>query len=242
MKEFLLEAFPNPERKGCPDEETLKALAEDRLPPHHSARLHVGSCSECFAEYRGYRLEWEDRKVIDPLAAPPVTASVAKPDSLQPIAGTHSPMRSWMLAASLLVLVGGGVLAFLYGTPKAGPDRQVASSQPINASVDLFTSGTLRGSGDDAAPLQEVSLSASIVHLSVVLPRFSEVGRYDVLVSKDKAGTQIVAMGAGNATEIAGKVGVEVTLDLRAARPGSYFLATVRGVDSGTYYYPLRIK
>ena len=35
---------------------------------------------------------------------------------------------------------------------------------------------------------------------------------------------------------------LDVTLDLRAARNGSYFLATVRGKDAGAYYYPLTIK
>ena len=62
MKDFLLETFPNPERKGCPDDKTIEALAEDRLPAEHPARLHVGSCSECYAEYRHYRLDWEESK------------------------------------------------------------------------------------------------------------------------------------------------------------------------------------
>jgi hypothetical protein len=33
-----------------------------------------------------------------------------------------------------------------------------------------------------------------------------------------------------------------VTLDLRTAQAGEYFLATVRGADNGTYYYPLKIN
>ena len=64
MKDFLLETFPNPERKGCPDDKTLEALAEDRLPAEHPARLHVGSCSECYAEYRHYRLDWEESNAV----------------------------------------------------------------------------------------------------------------------------------------------------------------------------------
>ena len=61
LKEFLLEAFPNPDREGCPDEETLVALAENRLPPAHPARFHLGSCSECYAEYRGYCFEAQEK-------------------------------------------------------------------------------------------------------------------------------------------------------------------------------------
>ena len=35
---------------------------------------------------------------------------------------------------------------------------------------------------------------------------------------------------------------LEVTLDLRRAQVGSYFLATVRESDNGTYYYPLKVQ
>ena len=61
------------------------------------------------------------------------------------------------------------------------------------------------------------------------------------MVSTDRAGSQVVATGLGTARDNAGKVMVNVTLDLRSARPGSYFLATVRGSDNGTYYYPLQV-
>ena len=46
----------------------------------------------------------------------------------------------------------------------------------------------------------------------------------------------------GEASEIDKKVKLSVNLDLRHAAPGTYFLATVRGSDNGTYYYPLKIK
>ena len=40
----------------------------------------------------------------------------------------------------------------------------------------------------------------------------------------------------------AGNTEVKVVLDLRAAKAGMYFLATVRGADNGVYYYPLKIN
>ncbi len=233
MKDFLLEAFPNPERRGCPDDETLKALAEDRLPANDPARLHLGSCSECFAEYRGYRMEHEDFVKGESSAVVPLSGGKK--------AGGRSRFLPWAIAASVLIVGGGGYLEYRgHHANKAAP-IQLASSEPVNATVDLLNSGTLRG-GDDPLPLQEVSLPATMVHLSVVLPRFSEAGRYDVMVSKDKSGREVVAMGAGNATALAGNVRVDVTLDLRGTKAGAYFLATVRGADNGTYYYPLKIN
>jgi hypothetical protein len=246
MKDFLLETFPNPERKGCPDDKTLEALAEDRLPAEHPARLHVGSCSECYAEYRHYRLDWEESKAT---ASTPNTDAISRPVEVTPTSTARVPKTSRLrvvplaLVASLIVMCSGGYVAFRLYHSAVAPSVQVASAQPVNATVDLFNSGTLRGADDDIASLQEVSLPAAIVHLSVVLPRFSEVGSYNVNVSKDKTGSQIVATGAGNAVEGDGeKVSVKVTLDLRAAKPGAYFLATVRGTDNGTYYYPLKIN
>ena len=57
MKDFLRDLFPNPERKGCPEEDVLQALAEDRIAPNDPALLHVGSCSECYREYLHLRRE-----------------------------------------------------------------------------------------------------------------------------------------------------------------------------------------
>ena len=80
------------------------------------------------------------------------------------------------------------------------------------------------------------------MNLSVTLPRFSQSGQYEIRVSKDKAGTQLVARGTGETVDVAGITEVKVVLDLRNAKPGMYFLATVRGVDNGVYYYPLKIN
>jgi hypothetical protein len=242
MKDFLLETFPNPERKGCPDDKTIEAMAEDKLSEGHPARLHVGSCSECYAEYRHYRLDWEESQastkklpIDSELVAviPSVAARVKKPWRFGVLP----------LAASLLVMCSGGYIAFRHYHSEDNQRSQIASAQPVTATVDLFNIGTLRGADDDTTPLQEVTLPAAIVHLSVVLPRFSETGSYKVNVSTDKTGSQVVASGTGYAIEgDGGKVSVNVSLDLRAAKPGAYFLATVRGTDNGTYYYPLKIN
>ena len=236
MKDFLLEAYPNPERKGCPDDATLKALAEDRLPVSDPARLHVGSCSECFAEYRGYRFEHEAASRVGP------SASTVVPFTVPATSVFRSKVLPWAVAACLGIITTGGFLGYRAHHASPNASIQLASMEPVSATVNLLNSGTIRGGGDEATPLQEVSLPASIVHLSVILPRFSKAGRYDVLVSKDRTGKEVVAMGAGDAMDQGGSVSLGVTLDLRGAKAGAYFLATVRGADNGTYYYPLKIN
>lgn len=235
LKDFLLEAFPNPERKGCPDEQTLKALAEGRLEADHPAALHVGSCSECYSEFRNYRQDWIEAK----------TAKIDRGPSPAPV--VEIPIRSGRrlahlaIAASLLLACGiGGYEVYRY--TQASRSEQVASAVPVYATVDLFEAGTLRGAGDDATPLQAVSLPTAVVHLSITLPRFSQTGVYRIAVSRDRAGRDLAAEGEGTAAELAGKTRVDVTLDLRQAKAGMYFLATVRNSDNGTYYYPLKIN
>jgi hypothetical protein len=232
MKDFLLETFPNPERKGCPDDKTIEALAENKLPVDHPARLHVGSCSECYAEYRHFRRDWEETNAATVSQTPP-----------QAKRSWQLKAVPWAVAAAMLLMFGGGYFAFRHYqlAPVARP--RLASVAPVNVSVDLFDSGTVRGASVEATPLQETSLPSSIVVLSIVLPRFSDTGNYVVNVSKDKSGSVIVASGSGNAIKgDGGKVSLKVTLDLRAAQPGAYFLATVRGTDNGTYYYPLQVN
>lgn len=219
IKDYFLEANPNPARNGCPDEKTLQGLAEDKFPASHPARLHLASCSECFAEYRGYRFAWEE---------------ASKKRRLN--------LARWSIAAGLLVAFGGSFWGFNYHRSHLNTPVQIASSLPVNADVNLLDAGTSRGVDEDTSPLQEASLPAAIVHLSVILPRFSQAGKYEIRVSKDKAGAVVVAQGSGEATDKDGMTTVAVILDLRAAKAGMYFLATVRGADNGVYYYPLKIN
>ncbi len=244
LNDFLLESFPNPERKGCPDDETLKAFAEDRLPPGNPVLSHIASCSDCYREYRHYRQDWKEEGSESAAGAEHAPASVPLPilvlNQQKPSA---SPFRGWAIAAGLAVVLGSGLYFAHEHHPAPPTGAMVASSAgPIRVDVDLFNAVTTRGGGDDATPLEQVSLPSSVVNLSVTLPRLSQTGPYQILVSKDRAGNDVVARGAGQAVQADTKVRLSVNLDLRQAGPGMYFLATVRGADNGTYYYPLRIK
>ena len=241
MKKYLLTAFPNPERKGCPDSETLQLLAERHLPLSDAGMHHVASCSECYREYLNYRLDMEEGQGQAASARVETSNSHAPGPILAPLR-TERRGRAPLLAiaASLVIAVTGAVG---YRHLRSGTQAtQTASATPINASVNLFDAATLRGAEDDPNPLQEVTLPKAVVRLTIVLPRFSQSGEYTILVSRDRTGKQIVAKGNGITAPLQGKVGVDVTLDLRGAAPGAYFLATVRGSDNGTYYYPLKVQ
>lgn len=242
MKEFLLETFPNPERKGCPDEKSVQAIAEERAPLTEEIGLHIGSCSECYAEYRNFRQDWDEGLKETPTSG----RTVEMPSAAIAPARARPRLVALGIAASLLVICSSGYVFYKghHQTESIARSNAARSSVPVSARVDLFESGTLRGADDDSlTPLNKVTLPAAIINLTVVLPRFSDEGTYRLNVSTDKQGKNVVASGTGNASQAdAGKVNLPVTLDLRNAKAGSYFLATVRGSDNGTYYYPLQIK
>jgi hypothetical protein len=222
IRQFFIEANPNPERQGCPDEKTLKGIAENRLPLKHPARLHLASCSPCFAEFRSFKEQYDAARSL------------------------KRRVLAWAIAACLVVATGiyGSRVLFERKAPSAiGNGALTGNAQSVanDRSIDLFNHGTVRG-GSEPSPLDAVSLPSSLVHLRLILPRFSDPGSYTVAVSKDKGGTEIVARGSGMTVAAGPRLLLEVTLDLRRAQVGSYFLATVRESDNGTYYYPLRVQ
>jgi hypothetical protein len=222
IRQFFLEANPNPERQGCPDEKTLRDIAGNNVPLKHPARLHLASCSPCFAEFRSFKEQYDAARSL------------------------KRRVLAWAIAACLVVAAGiyGSRVLFERKAPSAiGNGAQTGNEQTVanDRTIDLFGHGTVRG-GSEPSPLDAVSLPSSLIHLRLILPRFSDPGSYTVAVSKDKGGTDIVARGSGMTVADGARLLLEVTLDLRRAQVGSYFLATVRESDNGTYYYPLKVQ
>ena len=222
IRQFFLQANPNPERHGCPDEKTLKDIAENRLPANHPARLHLASCSPCFAEFRSFKAQVGDARA------------------------SRRRLLAWAIAACLLIGVGiyGSRLLFKKSEPSVvtgGIQKPAGELAAADRTIDLFNHGTVRG-GSDPNPLDAVSLPSTLVHLHLILPRFSDPGSYVVAVSKDRDGAAIVARGTGKTVGSGQRLLLDVSLDLRSAEAGSYFLATVRESDNGTYYYPLNVQ
>jgi hypothetical protein len=78
--------------------------------------------------------------------------------------------------------------------------------------------------------------------VTIILPRYSESGRYLVEVSPDRTGNDLHAHGSAIAIGTGDREEVSVDLDLRKSQPGSYFLSTTHEQDQASYYYPPQIK
>ena len=121
IRQFFLEANPNPERQGCPDERTLKDIAENRLPADHPARLHLASCSPCFAEFRSFKVQFEN------------------------VRSSRRRNLVWAIAACLLLAVGiyGSSLLFKKSEPnmvKGGTPKPAGELAAVDRTIDLFNS------------------------------------------------------------------------------------------------------
>jgi hypothetical protein len=116
----------------------------------------------------------------------------------------------------------------------------MADLVPVPESVFLWNAGTFRD--DQSGSLQAVSLPAALVKVTIILPRYSDPGRYTVAVTRDQGGNDLVAKSNAAATGNRDREEVSVYLDLRKSQPGSYFLSTTHEQDQASYYYPLQIK
>jgi hypothetical protein len=152
----------------------------------------------------------------------------------------HSRRQKLVLAAAAAscLVIAGALISFARHEPRQRPPK--ANTAVVSETLNLWDAGTLRG--QQPGPLQSVSLPPSLVRLKIVLPRFSTSGDYEVAVTHDQAGSDLQAHGTAKAAVNGDHTEISVDLDLRNAKPGSYFLSTTHQQDQASYYYPLQIK
>jgi hypothetical protein len=145
-------------------------------------------------------------------------------------------MLTAAVACSCLIVAAFVVLA----RRGAEAPHQAANMAAIQQTVDLWNAGTLRN--DQPSPLQSVTLPAALVKVTIILPRYSEPGRYVVAVTRDQMGNDLLAQSSATGTGSGDREEISVDLDLRKSKPGAYFLSTTHEQDQASYYYPLQIK
>jgi len=65
LRQTFLDGYPNPERKGCPGTDILRAIASGKLTLEEAEPwiLHFGSCSPCTREFSEFRQAFEKRRL-----------------------------------------------------------------------------------------------------------------------------------------------------------------------------------
>jgi hypothetical protein len=174
---------------------------------------------------------------------PRVSHAANCPLCMRQLFAVHEESRSRRLKLVFAVAAASCLLvaALFLGSRHAGQptgDRIPTDMAAVSQTVDLSNAGAFRG--DQPAPLQAVLLPAALVKVTIILPRYSEPGRYAVSVTRDQRGSDLLAKASGATGGSNDRV--EVVLDLRKSPSGSYFLSTTHEQDQASYYYPLQIK
>ncbi len=143
-------------------------------------------------------------------------------------------------------LIAGFLGARYWNRQHARPsENQAANSQPaaavIDRTLDLTNYGTYRGLGSHPSQ-PPLNLPATLLHLNLILPRFSQPGAYTIMVAGDRDGNGRMAYTTGIATTTDNQTKLTVMLDLRGAKPGAYFLLTELGREQDFYSYQLNIQ
>ena len=64
LQESALREFPNPERIGCPDPETLGGMSRRIIQMTQDQLHHVTHCSPCFQTFLAIRQEMRQRRIV----------------------------------------------------------------------------------------------------------------------------------------------------------------------------------
>src|SRR2546427_9531469 len=100
-RSYLSEAFPNPDREGCPPESALRSLAFNPKEAEPTVTEHLAACSPCFRRYSELLAESMAQQRVE-------KASSWKRISVWTEA--HPVLAAAALACALFIAIGVGLL------------------------------------------------------------------------------------------------------------------------------------
>jgi hypothetical protein len=210
---YLSDAFPNPERVGCPPDDALRSMAIRPLESDASVSEHLTCCSPCFKAYMGHlaqaraktlRSTWIRRSAVAiGIAAVLVIAAyllLAKHQDVQIVAPRN-------LAPGVLL---------------GKPDQAPVTAVYVPVQIDLSSASPTRGSKQSTArSVPQVIPSGSPVVLSLRLPLASEERLYLITL---RSGRNIVWSESMHARRENGDTLLRVHADFKDLPNGNYNL------------------
>lgn len=211
-RSYLSDAFPNPERTGCPPDEALRLMAIRPLESHESVSGHLTCCSPCFNAYMTH-----------------LAQARAKVRRIRLIRRSAAAVG----IAAILVIVAYAFLAKRRNAPIVAPrnppittpgrpDQPQTAAMYVPVLIDLSSGSPTRGSKQSTArSVPQVIPSGSPVALSLRLPLGSEERLYFITL---RSGRNIVWSESMQARRENGDTLLRVHADFRDLPTGNYKL------------------
>ncbi len=222
LQDFAVEAYPNPEREGCPDSAALREMAALPAPAAHALFVHVSKCSPCLREMLDGRrgiLKRRRRTRVVVVAGACIAAGLGITYVL-----THKPAVDRTESAR---------------TPHVAPQPTPGWNEVALNYEDLSSA---RG-GPDRNQRRGKEQHAPVKRdlLVICLPLGSDDGEYSVQIRKTSGENSAVKTYTGVAAISGGRTTLRVNADLSDLEPGHYVLA-FRHADASWRLAPLTLE
>lgn len=217
MREGLFEAFPNPERKGCPGTDVMRAIIAGKMEREEQDKWvdHFVMCSPCSKEFYEIRRRYIRKKSV----------------------------RTTGIVSSVVLLAAFGVwgwVHYLKTSKSGGANVVVARVLSFRQQVlDVRNwSGERTDGGTGNLPHKPLILHRWPTELVIYLPSGSEAGKYEVrIVSRE--GRKLDMSGTTRIEN--GNTVFRAKVNLSQLQPGQYSLG-IRQLPLGWRYLPLAVK
>ena len=214
---YLSEAFPNPEREGCPADEELRILATKPTVSNRVVGEHATLCSPCFKAYMAHLERASDQSIQDQesrhvsWAKISVAALAAVTVFLVTVYSFIDRRHSKQIVAT--------------ETPAsvvvAGTTAQHSPASDVAVLIDLISASPTRGAEQSTDSGVQTLSSHSPLALSIRLPFGSDEGLYSITVS---TGRNVVWSASARAFRRNGETLLSMHADLTRLHTGKYDL------------------
>lgn len=217
-RSYLSDAFPNPERTGCPGDGALRLMATQPLESHGSISEHLMWCSPCFRAYMRHLAK--------------ARAKVRKTTWIKRSAAACG-VAAVLAIVGFLFLAKHGNRVTVAPQNEAStvaprkPDQTQASATYVPVSIDLRSASPTRGSEQRAVrSVPQAIPTGCCVALRLLLPLGSEEGLYLVtLISRGR----VVWSASSQARQENDDIVLQIHADFKDISPGSYKLQVSSG-------------
>src|SRR6266702_6557777 len=186
-RSYLSEAFPNPDRQGCPADAALRSLAFNPNVSEPTVTEHLAVCSPCFRRYSELLGELKSQPRVEPRLSFTRISAWSK---------AHPVLAGTTALCMLLIVIGVGLWLRGLRQPNSPPmetNRKPNPTEPLNPTVaylpfslDLSALSPVRGSEPPAIATQRrVPLPNSSLDLTLTLPLASPEELYELKLTAD---------------------------------------------------------